>query len=185
MTKPIKHRHRIRPGYEGGEYAKDNVVELTPIQHAMWHYAEWRRKGRWQDKTAWRGLTGLITSDEATLEAIRNGGRQSKGRKHSEEAKKKMSESKKGRPGHKHSDESKRKISEANRGRPKSQESVRKQADAVSLNWIVISPCGLTHEIKNLRAFCREHNLNQAAMSKVSLGKQKAHKGWVCKKKNV
>jgi len=183
MTKPIKHKHRVKPGYEGGEYVKDNVIELTPIQHAMWHYAEWQRKGRWQDKTAWRGLAGLITSDEATLEAIRNGGRQSKGFKHSEESKKRMSESKKGRPGHKHSEETKKKISKANRGKPKNPDSVKKHNDAISHNWIVIAPCGTVYEIRNLRAFCREYNLNQGAMNQVGLGKKKAYKGWTCRKK--
>jgi hypothetical protein len=50
------HKHRIKPGYEGGEYKGDNVVLLSPTQHAMWHFAEWQRKGNFQDWLAWRGL---------------------------------------------------------------------------------------------------------------------------------
>ena len=41
----MKHKHRIVPGYEGGKYVEENVVKLTPTQHAMWHFAEWL--GRW------------------------------------------------------------------------------------------------------------------------------------------
>ncbi len=179
----MKHTHRINPGYEGGDYSEGNVVELTPTQHAMWHFAEWQRKGNWEDRVAWRGLAGLINSDEARLEAIRNAWKSRRTTKHTEETKRKLSEFKKGKPGHKHSDESKRKIAEAHKGRPKSAESVKKQTHAISLDWVIISPDGTVYEIRNLRAFCREYSLNQGAMSQVALGRKAAHKGWICRKK--
>ena len=80
----MKHKHRIKPGYEGGEYCEGNVVELSVTQHAMWHYAEWRRKGNWQDKTAWQALAGQIGYSEATLESLRQGGRMAAAIVHSE-----------------------------------------------------------------------------------------------------
>ena len=71
----MRHKHRIKPGYEGGEYKEGNVVVLSPIQHAMWHFAEWQRKGNVEDRIAWKALSGLISSEEAVLEAMRLGGR--------------------------------------------------------------------------------------------------------------
>jgi hypothetical protein len=58
------HKHRIKPGYEGGEYIEGNVVELTVTQHAMWHFAEWQRKGNWEDELAWRLLSGQIGKED-------------------------------------------------------------------------------------------------------------------------
>jgi len=54
----MKHKHHIIPRYEGGGDDPSNLVELTPIQHAMWHFAEWQRKGNEQDYVAWKGLSG-------------------------------------------------------------------------------------------------------------------------------
>lgn len=70
----MKHKHRIKPGYEGGEYVEGNVVVLSPTQHAMWHFAEWQRKGNWEDKLAWRVLSGTVGREEADLESRRQGG---------------------------------------------------------------------------------------------------------------
>lgn len=73
-----KHRHHIIPRYSGGSNDRSNIVELTPIQHAMWHYAEWLRKGEENDRLAWRGLAGLISSSEAREQAIRLGSKLAK-----------------------------------------------------------------------------------------------------------
>lgn len=61
----MKHKHHIKPRYEKGSNEPENIVELTPTQHAMWHYAEWRRKGNWQDDLAFRVLAGRINKEEA------------------------------------------------------------------------------------------------------------------------
>lgn len=67
------HKHRIVPGYEGGEYTEGNVVDLTLIQHAMWHYAEWLRKRNWQDQLAYKFLSGQVTLGEAQETAVIEG----------------------------------------------------------------------------------------------------------------
>lgn len=42
-----------------------------------------------------------------------------------------------------------------------------------------ISPNGTVYkDIKNLSAFCREHNLEKNAMRRVEIGTQRKHKGW-------
>jgi len=71
----MKHKHRIKPGYEGGEYKEGNVVVLSVTQHAMWHFAEWQRKGKSEDFIAWRAISGLISSGEAAREAMSLGGK--------------------------------------------------------------------------------------------------------------
>lgn len=71
----MKHKHRIIPGYEDGEYTEVNTVELTPTQHAMWHFAEWKRKGDWRDEKAWRGLAGLLSKEELIQQILSEAGK--------------------------------------------------------------------------------------------------------------
>jgi hypothetical protein len=73
MVQPLKHKHHIVPRYEGGSDDPSNLVELTPTQHAMWHFAEWQRKGREEDRLAWRGLSGHYSKEEIMLAAYRLG----------------------------------------------------------------------------------------------------------------
>lgn len=115
----MKHKHRIIPGYDGGEYTEGNVIELTLTQHAMWHYAEWRRKGNKRDWLAWKMLSGQAQKDDNWLrERSRLGGLRGKGRKgsqHSEETKAKIGAKSLGRH---HSEETKAKISAACKENP-------------------------------------------------------------------
>ena len=69
------HKHRIIPGYEGGQYVEGNVVSLTLTQHVMWHFAEWTRKRNVQDLVAYRMLSGQIEREEGIEILIREGGR--------------------------------------------------------------------------------------------------------------
>jgi hypothetical protein len=48
--------------------------------------------------------------------------------------------------------------------------------------WEILFPDGKTVVIKNLKSFCKEHNLNQGAMNQVGLGRKKDHKGFTCRK---
>ena len=59
----MKHKHHIIPRYEGGSDDPSNLVELTVTQHAMWHFAEWQRKGNWQDKVAWKLISGSADAE--------------------------------------------------------------------------------------------------------------------------
>lgn len=60
----MKHKHRIKPGYEGGEYKEGNVVVLSVTQHAMWHFAEWQRKNNLEDFVAYKMLSGQCGQEE-------------------------------------------------------------------------------------------------------------------------
>jgi hypothetical protein len=64
------HKHHIIPRYMGGPDTPENLVEVTVTQHAMFHFCNYQLWGNEEDKIAWRGLSGLITADEAALEAM-------------------------------------------------------------------------------------------------------------------
>lgn len=118
---------------------------MTVEEHAEAHKKLWEQHGRWQDKIAWKALSGQIGKEEIILEIIKNANtnREIKeetknkirlfnlGKKHSEETKKKMSANRKLKPCRigNHSEETKKKISEklkgnvpSNKGKPMSEE---------------------------------------------------------------
>lgn len=81
--------------------------------------------------------------------------------------------------GHITTQETKDKISKANKG--------RKYTDEVKLKiyckkYIIIFPNGNKETIVNLKEFCKENNLHDSCMNKVSNGIQTHHKGFKCKK---
>lgn len=55
-----------------------------------------------------------------------------------------------------------------------------KTKEKLSKKWSVTNPEGVTSNIKNLKQFCIDNNLDQRTMSKVSCGIRKHHKGWTC-----
>ena len=73
MVHDVKHKHHIVPKYEGGSDDPSNLVELSPTRHAMWHFAEWQRKGNEEDRLAWRGLAGHYNKEEIMLASYRLG----------------------------------------------------------------------------------------------------------------
>jgi hypothetical protein len=74
MVYSVKHEHHIIPRYEEGSDDSFNLVMLTPIQHAMWHFAEWTRKQDPRDKLAWKLLSQEVTNEERFIETRRLGG---------------------------------------------------------------------------------------------------------------
>jgi hypothetical protein len=59
-------------------------------------------------------------------------------------------------------------------------EEIQNRVEKISKNYICISPEGIKYDIKNLRKFCREHNLNSSSMVQVSKGTYKHHNKWQC-----
>lgn len=106
-----KHKHHIIPRHMGGTNDKSNLIELTIEEHAEAHRILHEKYGKWQDFVAWKALSGQISSDEARRLLVslllkgkpKNEEHAAKcrvarlGKKHSEETKKKMSESQTGR----------------------------------------------------------------------------------------
>jgi len=54
------HKHHIIPRHAGGTDDPANLVLLTVDEHAEAHLKLYEEHGRWQDKLAWKGLSGQI-----------------------------------------------------------------------------------------------------------------------------
>ena len=153
MSKTIyTHTHHIIPRHAGGSDDPSNLIELTVEEHALAHKKLFFIYGRPQDEWAYLGLSGAIGKDEIIRRMITRKGKDAGmyGRKHTDEAKRKISEAHKGHKrcigrvlsketkkliGDKqrarlkenpqvHSEETKRKVSEALKGKPKSAEHI-------------------------------------------------------------
>lgn len=118
-----------------------------------------------------------------------------KGRKHSENVKKRLSEFRKTCIGWKHSQETKNKIaqnnrirgcsqetkdkiSQSNKGRRWSEKAREKKSETCGKIFLMKSPNGEIIEIKNLKKFSINNNLNHSCMQKVATDKRPQHKGW-------
>lgn len=66
----MKHKHHLTPKYLGGSNELQNLVEVSPIQHAMFHYCNWRLWGNTEDKIAWRALAGYSKKEEIIHQVI-------------------------------------------------------------------------------------------------------------------
>jgi hypothetical protein len=96
----MKHKHHIIPKHIGGTDDPSNLIELSVEEHAEAHHVLYKESGRWQDYLAWKGLLGLITEEERMeiIYAARRGeGNFFYGKTHTEETKKKISNSRKGK----------------------------------------------------------------------------------------
>jgi hypothetical protein len=72
---PIKHRHHIMPRYRGGSDDPSNLVEVSVVQHAMWHFCNYQLWGDDRDKLAFLALSGKIGKEEIGLERSKIGAR--------------------------------------------------------------------------------------------------------------
>jgi len=104
------------------------------------------------------------------------------------EVRKKISDAAKNR---KASEETRRKMSESHKGRvsPKGmlgkkltqeqREQIRERKVARdNKTWIMKDPEGRIHMVNNLKYFCEQNNLTDSAMHNVITGKRNHHKGW-------
>lgn len=102
----VWHKHHIIPKHAGGTDEKSNLIKVNIPLHAFLHKLLWEENGMIEDKVAWLTLSGQISKAEATLMIQK--------RPKSDEARKKMSETRKGQPGffkgRKHTEETKEKM---------------------------------------------------------------------------
>lgn len=68
-----KHTHHIIPRHMGGSNSVSNLIELSVEDHAKAHKDLYDEHGLWQDKLAWKMLSGQITASDASKEAQRMG----------------------------------------------------------------------------------------------------------------
>jgi hypothetical protein len=89
-----KHKHHIIPKHAGGTDDPSNLVELTIEEHAEAHRLLYEEHGRWQDRVAWLSLAGIMKDQERIYEILKNSN--PGGYKHTEDAKQRLSEMRKG-----------------------------------------------------------------------------------------
>ena len=174
----MKHKHHIIPRHLGGTDEPSNIVELTLKEHVEAHKELYEKHGRWQDRVAYQMLSGQIGKEEMIMEIFKN--RKNRlGAVLSDETKEKIRMAKKGK---KLSEEHKNKIAKGRTGQKQPQSQKDKVAEKLSREYIITDPQGNTYHIKNLNKFCRENNLDQGNMTKVSNGKKgyNQHKGYLC-----
>jgi len=190
--KLIKHKHHIVPRHAGGTDDSSNIVELTIQEHAEAHKKLFEIYGRIEDKMAWLGLSGQIGKDKILIELARS----KRGIKRSPEFCKNLSQFRKT---FRYTEKSKKKMSLAKLGKKNTPEHIekcrlsrlgskqteyqkRRAKECLEKSWSITKPNGDCIEITNLNQFCKDNNLDQGNMVKVSKGILKQHKGYVCKK---
>jgi hypothetical protein len=155
----MKHKHHIIPRYAGGTDDPANIVELTPTQHAMWHWAEWQRKQNYLDFCAFKMILGDVKNPEfryARNKAFGHIG---------------------GRRCHEiHPDHARSMGKLGNKAQRVKFELLGRTI--AEKEWTVVSPEGETLRITNMAQFCRERGLDKGHMSSVLAGNRKHHKGW-------
>ena len=169
----MKHWHHIVPKHAGGSDDPSNLVHLTVEEHAEAHKKLWEQYGRWQDKIAWQTLSGQIGVQEIRKKIMTE---------HNPMFREEVKEKFRGKNNWMNSEQGKLflKYNHPMKGKKHSEESLLKNSINNSKNWKIISPKGEEFVIKNLLKFCKENHLEQAAMWRVSVGKQKHHKKWKC-----
>lgn len=144
----------------GGSDDCSNLILLTVEEHAEAHRILYEEYGHWQDYYAWKGLEGIVPKKELISEMNRA----------------KVKES------HKNGkyDYEKMRLSRIGFKQPQSQKD--KVSKFFSKKWLISDPKNNIFIIENLNSFCKEMGLDQGNMVKVSQGKLKQHKGYLCEK---
>lgn len=57
----------------GGDDSLENLIELTPEEHAEAHKKLYEQYGHWQDYLAWKGLSKIFSHDDCVRLAIIEG----------------------------------------------------------------------------------------------------------------
>lgn len=94
----------------------------------------------------------------------------------SKESIKKMSDAKKGKKPKEYYVE----LAKLNVGWSQTNYQKQRARETFECSWVVTNPKGESFNIVNLRKYCKENNLDQGNMVKVSQGLAKQHKGWTC-----
>lgn len=143
----------------GGTDDPSNLIELSVEDHAKAHKLLYETHGHWQDYYAWKGLEGIIPKKELIKEM------------NSAKVKQAHQEGK--------YDYEKLRLSRIGFKQPQSQKD--KVAKFFSKKWLICDPNDNVFVIENLNQFCKEMHLDQGNMVRVSQGKLKQHKGYLCK----
>ena len=150
----MKHLHHIIPRHAGGTDDPSNLVELTPEEHAEAHRILYEEHGHWQDRVAWIGLAGLATKAEHVAmlwsEAGKKGGAMASRKRppHSEW------NFPNGKPDHKGAN------------------------NPCAREYIVEHPDGTKEDVKALKVWCEDRDINYNTFHAMCIGRGRSHKGF-------
>ena len=161
-------------------FLKQNITEEEAIKHEIYMIAVFGRKdlgtGILRNKTdGGDGASGYKHTGEVIkfLSERMKGNKQSKGYKHSLEAREKISKANTGRI---YPEERNKKISLSKIGHSVSEKTKQKLREHnVKYLYEITSPEGEIYTTDNLNHFCKLNGLDTAAMQRVCCGKQKSH----------
>lgn len=162
----MKHKHHIIPRHIGGTDDPDNIIELTPDEHAEAHRTLYEEHGRWQDKLAWQGLAGLSSKEDHIAELLSEAGKTGAAivnanggwRTNNPEAAARF----------KHDFMKHRNHSGEN--------------NPCAREYLITHPDGKTEQVKSLKTWCESKNLNYNSFHAQCVGRKSQHKGYSVKK---
>jgi group I intron endonuclease len=145
-----------------------NVLRQAYSMTGYKHSNEAKLKNSKAAKLMWDSMTSEQREKRVDAHAAKI-----KGSRHSEDTKRKMSES------HKVIQMTERQL--ANLQRRNCPEAIAKRAALLAKNYVATSPSGEETQVENLTAFCKENDLNRSHMYAVAAGSRLKHKGWLCR----
>ena len=74
----IYHTHHIVPRHMGGTDDTSNLVKLNIEQHAEAHRQLYEQYGHWQDRLAWKALSGQLGKEDIIKQKLIEAGKKSK-----------------------------------------------------------------------------------------------------------
>jgi len=147
----MKHKHHIIPKHMGGTDDPNNLIELTPEEHAEAHRKLHEEHGHWQDYVAWQGLAKLATKEEHV----------------------KMLLSEAGKKGGRMASRERKPFNEWNTTKD------RKGANnPAAKEFTVVHPDGTQEKVKALKTWCESKGLNYNSFHNQCVGRKKSHKGY-------
>lgn len=159
----IYHKHHIIPKHMNGSDDPSNLVVVTIEQHAELHKQLWEDLGHWQDELAWKMLSKQITNKEANYLAAKNA---HKGCTHSDNAKKKMRDAWIARKidssylshmfGRKHSEETRHKMRQSRLGKPSPNRGNRfRHSEEAILKMAAVMTCPVCNKTMRINSYNR------------------------------
>jgi hypothetical protein len=141
----------------GGTDDHENLIELTPEDHAEAHRLLYEQHGYWQDYVAWQGLAKLASKAEHTKMLLSLAGK--KGNQ--------LRQLKGGNSGMKY-----------NTSRIKESEIRKGAKNPNAKEYIVVLPDGTCETVKSLKTWCESKGLNYNSFYNQCVGRKKQHNGY-------
>ena len=176
----MKHKHHKIKFKDGKRIRTDEIVTLTLEEHAKEHKRLYKLGGHWKDKVAYEGLSGQIPKKDVIAKVLSENGKENVKYLTPEVRARAIETMRRTNTGRKLTAEHKEKLRQKRLGQKQPQSQKDTVREALSKDWIIITPTNNQFQVRNLQKFARENNLSQGNLHKVSTGILKQHKGYRC-----